>query len=130
MKERISKKESIKNGPSPYVLCTAVFIPVTGLSASDPFSGSWKLNLAKSKLDPDHNPASATMRFEPTARGRQQVNELLHELLAHEVETDIEQSLAPLEPRIIFDLDARDCPPDVGTLACLKISGGSDRSRD
>jgi hypothetical protein len=34
-----------------------------------PFSGTWKINLAKSKYDPGPGPKTATIRYEPSANG-------------------------------------------------------------
>ncbi|HVN79474.1 MAG TPA: hypothetical protein VMW38_10790, partial [Terriglobia bacterium] len=56
-----------------------LFIPDTGLAAPDPFAGNWKLNLTKSRMDPDHHPVSATMRFDPTPNGYRLTVEGTHE---------------------------------------------------
>ena len=60
-------------------LMTTLFIPARVFAVSDSFAGSWKMNLAKSKLDPDRHPASATMRFDPTPTGYRLTVEGVHE---------------------------------------------------
>ena len=60
-------------------LATILSVPVMGLAVVDPFAGSWKLDLAKSKMDADHHPVSATMRFDPTPTGYRLTVEGTHE---------------------------------------------------
>jgi hypothetical protein len=42
---------------------------VAAYSADDPFIGTWKLNLAKSKFTPGPAPKSQTLTYEPSANG-------------------------------------------------------------
>ena len=60
-------------------LAFGLLIPVMGLADPDPFAGNWKLNLAKSKMDANHHPVSATMRFDPTPTGYRLTVEGTHE---------------------------------------------------
>ncbi len=39
------------------------------LHPEDPFSGTWKLNPAKSNFDPNHRPIEGTLHFERDAQG-------------------------------------------------------------
>ena len=74
MRDSLSKRVVLR-----MLIAIILFIPVTGLTAPDPFAGNWKLNLAKSRMDPDHHPVSAMMRFEPSATGYRLTVEGTHE---------------------------------------------------
>jgi hypothetical protein len=56
-----------------FVLCTVVLsvvaLTATAVMAADNFSGTWKLNVAKSKYSPDPAPKGSTTRLEATADG-------------------------------------------------------------
>jgi len=41
------------------------------MSPKDPFDGNWTLNIAKSRCDPNHRPAAATMSWRRTQEGYQ-----------------------------------------------------------
>jgi hypothetical protein len=46
-----------------------VFIPPTFALAQDPFAGTWKVDVAKSKYEPGAAPKSEILRFEPVGDG-------------------------------------------------------------
>ena len=59
-----------------FVLGTIVFcFAVSGAFAADVFSGTWKVNLAKSKYDPGPPPKSQTSKIDAIAGGLQFTND-------------------------------------------------------
>jgi len=55
-----------------FLIVALLSIPVGLFAADDPFVGSWKLNVGKSKYNPGPppaNPSNVTLKFEPTADG-------------------------------------------------------------
>jgi hypothetical protein len=51
------------------VMLSVVALTATAVMAADNFSGTWKLNVAKSKYSPDPAPKSGTTKLEATADG-------------------------------------------------------------
>jgi hypothetical protein len=51
------------------VMLSVVALTATAVMAADNFSGTWKLNVAKSKYSPDPAPKSGTTKIEATADG-------------------------------------------------------------
>jgi hypothetical protein len=51
------------------VMLSAVALMATAVMAADNFSGTWKLNVAKSKYSPDPAPKSGTTKIDATADG-------------------------------------------------------------
>src|SRR5215813_10544203 len=49
--------------------CLVVLSPLSGLTQADPIIGTWKLNLAKSKLIPGPPPKSQTVTYEAVGQG-------------------------------------------------------------
>src|SRR5215831_18540967 len=50
-------------------VCLVVMSPLSGFAQTDPMIGTWKLNLAKSKLIPGPPPKSQTVTFEAVGKG-------------------------------------------------------------
>jgi hypothetical protein len=50
-------------------VCLVVISPLSSFAQTDPFIGTWKLNLAKSKFSPGPPPKSQTVTFEAVGQG-------------------------------------------------------------
>src|SRR5215470_17760684 len=50
-------------------VCLVVMSPLSGFTQTDPFIGTWKLNLAKSKYSPGPSPKSQTVTHEAVGQG-------------------------------------------------------------
>jgi hypothetical protein len=51
------------------VVSLVLALAAIAFAADDPFTGTWKLNVAKSKFNPGPPPQSSTITFEPQDRG-------------------------------------------------------------
>ena len=50
-------------------VCLVALSALSGLAQTDPFAGTWKLNLAKSKYSPGPPPKSQTVTYDATGQG-------------------------------------------------------------
>jgi len=94
-------------------LCLVALSPLSGFTQTDPFIGTWKLNLAKSKFSPGPPPKSQTVTYEAVGEGVKLTVKL----------TDAEGKI--VENQSTANYDGKDYPvtgiPDWDTIARKRI---------
>jgi hypothetical protein len=94
-------------------VCLFATSSLSSFAQTDPFIGTWKLNLAKSKYNPGPPPKSQTVTYEAVGQGYKLTNKT----------TDAEGKLINIQ--LTADLDGKDYPvtgaPDVDAQAWKRI---------
>src|SRR5262245_36012520 len=98
-------------------VCLVALSPLSGFAQTDPFIGTWKLNLAKSKYSPVPPPKSQTITYEAVGQGVKYTAK----------GTDAEGK--PINLQITFNYDGKDYPitgsPDFDTVALKRIDANT-----
>src|SRR5262245_9206440 len=98
-------------------MCLFATSSLSGFAQTDPFIGTWKLNLAKSKYSPGPPPKSQTATYEAVGQGVKFTAK----------GTDVEGK--PINLQITFNYDGKDYPvtgnPDWDTVALKRIDANS-----
>src|SRR5450756_322703 len=98
------------------LLTTSILIAQT--KTTDPFVGTWKLNLAKSTFDPGPPPKSRTLKMEPAPNGLKHIRD----------EINAQGQSAHVET--VFTFDGKEYPnpgnaQPPATIAATRINGSS-----
>jgi hypothetical protein len=89
------------------------------VGAQDPFVGTWRLNVEKSKLDPNHHPVEGTMTFALDPDGAYVMNASGTKADGHKVEEHPQKIVADSTPRAVpelLDVSSVATRPDANTL--------------
>jgi hypothetical protein len=92
------------------------FLSLSASAADDPFIGTWKLNLAKSKFTPGPAPKSQSLTYEPSGNGVK--------LTSNQV--DAQGNSTP--GGYTANYDGKDYPftnPDADTIALKRVDAGT-----
>src|SRR5262249_29906014 len=94
-------------------VCLFATSSLSGFAQTDPFIGTWKLNLAKSKYSPGPSPKSQTVTYEAVGQGYKVTIKT----------TDAEGK--PIDSQFTANYDGKDYPvtgnPDLDTIALKRI---------